>query len=290
MACKDLKESRTFRKLLEVVLKTGNCLNMGTYRGDAQAFKLDSLLKLADVKGVDNKTTLLHFVIQEINKSESANLARLAGKDAANNNPPLSPEATGSPNISDFSASLEAAMKSSSENAQNAVVEYEKMKMRMGMVMGLPVELATVSKAGGFDWHMLQHSAQKLVQGFQVIKAQVAQGRYTTPEPRSASIGGQQSIDLARNTFQQNMENFIEDADADITVFQQELSEVAQAVKLVNVYFYGNESAKSNDSEPLKVFLIVKQFLIMLEQACKDVLRDNPQAAGTNKLYPIPLN
>lgn len=270
VASKDLKESRTFRKLLEAVLKTGNRLNMGTYRGDAQAFKLDSLLKLADVKGIDNKTTLLHFVIREINKSESAYLARLAGKDA-NSNTPLSPA---SPNVSDFSATLEAAMKS--ENAQ--------MKMRMGMVMGLPVELATVSKAGGFDWHMLQQLVQTLVQGFQRIKAQVEEGRYTTPEP---------AIDLARDdTFQQTMEKFIHDAEADVTAVQQELSEVAQAVKLVNVYFYGNEAAK-NDSEPLKVFLIVKQFLIMLEQACKDVLRDNPQASSRQKQtaqFSSPLN
>ena len=67
-----------FIKLLEAVLKTGNRLNTGTFRGDAKACKLDTLLKLLDVKGVDGKTTLLHFVIQEIIKAEGARAARMA--------------------------------------------------------------------------------------------------------------------------------------------------------------------------------------------------------------------
>ncbi|WJX13250.1 Formin-like protein 11 [Trifolium repens] len=69
-ACKELRSSRLFLKLLEAVLKTGNRMNVGTIRGGARAFKLDALLKLADVKGTDGKTTLLHFVVQEIVRSE----------------------------------------------------------------------------------------------------------------------------------------------------------------------------------------------------------------------------
>lgn len=69
-ACEELKSSRLFLKLLEAVLKTGNRMNVGTNRGDAQAFKLDTLLKLVDVKGTDGKTTLLHFVVQEIIRAE----------------------------------------------------------------------------------------------------------------------------------------------------------------------------------------------------------------------------
>ena len=37
----------------------------GTQRGAAAGFKLDTLLKLADVKGTDRKTSLLHFVIMQ---------------------------------------------------------------------------------------------------------------------------------------------------------------------------------------------------------------------------------
>ncbi|KAI3935262.1 hypothetical protein MKW92_013250 [Papaver armeniacum] len=65
-ACEELRNSRMFLKLLEAVLKTGNRMNVGTNRGDAHAFKLDTLLKLVDVKGTDGKTTLLHFVKTDI--------------------------------------------------------------------------------------------------------------------------------------------------------------------------------------------------------------------------------
>ncbi|RWW32005.1 hypothetical protein GW17_00003340 [Ensete ventricosum] len=53
-------------------------MNDGTFRGGAQAFKLDTLLKLADVKGTDGKTTLLHFVVQEIIRSEGVRAVRMA--------------------------------------------------------------------------------------------------------------------------------------------------------------------------------------------------------------------
>ena len=55
-------------------------MNVGTNRGDAKAFKLDTLLKLVDIKGTDGKTTLLHFVVQEIIRSEGA------GAESANDN------------------------------------------------------------------------------------------------------------------------------------------------------------------------------------------------------------
>jgi hypothetical protein len=49
VACQELRNNRLFLKLLEVVLKTGNRMNAGTFRGGAQTFKLDTLLKLSDV-------------------------------------------------------------------------------------------------------------------------------------------------------------------------------------------------------------------------------------------------
>lgn len=76
-ACRELKH-RLFLKLLEVVLKTGNRLNDGTFCGGANALKLDTLLKLSDVKGANGKTTLPHFVVQEIIRSEGVREARMA--------------------------------------------------------------------------------------------------------------------------------------------------------------------------------------------------------------------
>lgn len=52
-------------------------MNVGTIRGGASAFRLDALLKLSDIRGADGKTTLLHFVVQE--------MARLQGSKASDN-------------------------------------------------------------------------------------------------------------------------------------------------------------------------------------------------------------
>ena len=60
----------TFVDLLAAVLDLGNALNAGTHRGGAAGFRLDTLLKLADVKGADRKTSLLHFVLGQVLAAE----------------------------------------------------------------------------------------------------------------------------------------------------------------------------------------------------------------------------
>ena len=65
----DLKNSKTMVKLLEGILAVGNHLNVGSRRGSAAGFRLEVLLKLADVKAIDKKTSLLHFVYGEMRKT-----------------------------------------------------------------------------------------------------------------------------------------------------------------------------------------------------------------------------
>ncbi|GJX42277.1 formin-like protein 11 [Tanacetum coccineum] len=64
-------------KICHYLRKTFSMLrmNVGTIRGGAKAFKLNTLLKLSDVKGTDGKTTLLHFVVQEIVRSEGVRVS-----------------------------------------------------------------------------------------------------------------------------------------------------------------------------------------------------------------------
>ncbi|KFK31305.1 hypothetical protein AALP_AA6G095600 [Arabis alpina] len=71
-ACEELGNSRMFSILLDVILKTGRKMNIITNScgASAHAFKLDTLLKLAEVKGLDGRSSLLHFVVQEVIKSE----------------------------------------------------------------------------------------------------------------------------------------------------------------------------------------------------------------------------
>jgi hypothetical protein len=69
-ACHEMKHCTPFLKLLQAVLELGNHLNRGSHRGDAAGFKLDALLKLADIKAVDKKTSLLQFVICQLRKQD----------------------------------------------------------------------------------------------------------------------------------------------------------------------------------------------------------------------------
>lgn len=68
-ACEELRNNKTFSRLLEAILKTGNKMSVGT---NAHAFKFDTLLKLAEVKGLDGRSSVLHFAVQEMIKSEGS--------------------------------------------------------------------------------------------------------------------------------------------------------------------------------------------------------------------------
>ncbi|XP_059303853.1 formin-like protein 4 [Lycium ferocissimum] len=70
LSCKELRTSRIFLRLLEAILKAGNRMNAGTARGNAQGFNLSALQKISYVKSNDGKTTLLHFVVEQVIRSE----------------------------------------------------------------------------------------------------------------------------------------------------------------------------------------------------------------------------
>jgi len=65
-----VKESRSLRRFMEVALALGNYLNGGTPRGGVNGFKIDGLLKLATVKSVDNKASLMNFLVAWFNERE----------------------------------------------------------------------------------------------------------------------------------------------------------------------------------------------------------------------------
>lgn len=62
-ACEEIKKSKGFSKLLELVLLMGNYMNAGSRNAQTFGFDLSSLCKLKDTKSADQKTTLLHFLV-----------------------------------------------------------------------------------------------------------------------------------------------------------------------------------------------------------------------------------
>ncbi|XP_071907013.1 formin-like protein 3 isoform X1 [Coffea arabica] len=240
VACKELRNSRLFLKLLEAVLKLGNRMNDGTYRGGATAFKLDTLLKLSDVKGTDGKTTLLHFVVQEIIRSEGLRAARRLRESHSMS-----------------SVKTEDLVEESSEET----ADYYR-SLGLQVVSGLSNDLENVRKAALIDGDDLAGAVSSLGQSFVKLKDFI-NNEMTNVEEDSE--------------FRTTLTNFVEHAEADITKLLEEEKRIMALVKSTGDYFHGN----AGKNEGLRLFLIVRDFLVMVDKACRDVRSSTKLPAKT---------
>ncbi|XP_023722434.1 inverted formin-2 isoform X2 [Cryptotermes secundus] len=62
--CDQLIKNTSLREFLTLILQIGNCLNAGSYAGNAAGFKLNTLPKLLDTRANKPRMTFLHFVVQ----------------------------------------------------------------------------------------------------------------------------------------------------------------------------------------------------------------------------------
>ncbi|KAL8472925.1 hypothetical protein ACS0TY_029953 [Phlomoides rotata] len=231
-ASEELKNSRLFLKLLEAVLRTGNRMNDGTNRGDARAFKLDTLLKLVDIKGTDGKTTLLHFVVQEIIRSQGA------GSDA---------------------------------NASSYKFKEEEFKKQgLEVVLGLSKELRSVKKAAGMDSDVLSSYVSKLEMGLQKVRSVMQQHEM-------------------EGKFFDAMREFLNEAVGEISRIKGEERKALSLVKGVTEYFHGD--AAKEEAHPFRIFVIVRDFLSILDNVCKDVGRMQVSATmGAGRSFRMPIS
>lgn len=220
-ASEELKNSRLFLKLLEAVLRTGNRMNVGTNRGDARAFKLDTLLKLVDIKGTDGKTTLLHFVVQEIIRSEDG------GSDPTNEN---------------------------LQTKSQTKMEDDFKKQGLQVVAGLSRDLGNVKKAAGMDSDVLSSYVSKLEVGLEKVKLVL---QYQKP-----NVTGK---------FFDSMKLFLKEAEEEIIKIKTDERKALLLVKEATEYFHGD--AAKEEAHPFRIFMIVRDFLSILDQVCKEVGR-----------------
>ncbi|XP_045088741.1 formin-like protein 13 [Aegilops tauschii subsp. strangulata] len=225
-ACSDLRSSNLFLKLLDAVLKTGNRMNDGTNRGEARAFKLDTLLKLADIKSTDGKTTLLHFVVQEIIRSEGFD-----SDQPETNNP-----GTGSASKERFK------------------------KDGLKVLAGLSSELSNVRKAATLEMDTLSGNLLRLATDLEKVRL-VLQLRETCARQESSGAG-----------FFESMDGFLGRAQAEIGSMKMAERSALQRVKETTQYFHGDGNMEE-PSQPLRVFMVVTEFLLILDRVCRDVGR-----------------
>ncbi|XP_073466062.1 inverted formin-2 isoform X2 [Aquarana catesbeiana] len=65
-ACDDILSSQRLPLFCQLVLKVGNFLNYGSHTGNANGFKISTLLKLTETKANQTRITLLHHIVEEI--------------------------------------------------------------------------------------------------------------------------------------------------------------------------------------------------------------------------------
>lgn len=65
-ACNEIKTSKKFAKILELILMIGNFMNSGSSSVPAYGFELSFLPKLTDTKDLNNKRTFLHHLVHII--------------------------------------------------------------------------------------------------------------------------------------------------------------------------------------------------------------------------------
>jgi hypothetical protein len=235
-----------FLKLLEAVLKTGNRMNVGTNRGDAHAFKLDTLLKLVDIKGADGKTTLLHFVVQEIIRAEGS---RLSGTN-------------------------QSQMAENQQSAFRDEVEYRKLGLQV--VSGLSGELTNVKKAAAMDSDVLSSEVAKLAGGLAKISEVV-------------KLNEEIALKQTSRKFSESMNVFLKKAGEELARIQAQERVALSLVKEITEYFHGN-SAKE-EAHPFRIFMVVRDFLSILDRACKEVGKANERTlVGSARQFPMPVN
>ncbi|VDN34679.1 unnamed protein product [Cylicostephanus goldi] len=70
-ACDEIRRSHGFKTFLELALLFGNFMGQSskTYK-DTFAFEMNVLTKLMDTKDIDNKYTLLHYMVDSMRKCD----------------------------------------------------------------------------------------------------------------------------------------------------------------------------------------------------------------------------
>ncbi|XP_075484345.1 formin-like protein 4 [Primulina tabacum] len=251
-ACKEMKTRGLFLKLLEAVLKAGNRLNAGTSRGNAQAFNLTALTKLADVKSSDGKTTLLQFVVHEVVRAEGKRFVLNKNRSLSRTNSQTT-NATENQNTDTFISKDDR--------------EREYMMLGLPVVGGLSAEFSNVKKAATLDYDLLLKTSSELSKHVVETRKIVV---------KCGNDGG----------FAREMTGFLDTAELEIQIVKEEQTSVIELVKKTTDYYQPGFSSKDRGANTFQLFIIVKDFLGMVDQVCIDIARNTQKKKSVSSSPP----
>ncbi|KAM2978380.1 hypothetical protein FF2_015201 [Malus domestica] len=236
LGCKELRTRGLFLRLLEAILKAGNRMNAGTARGNAQGFNLSALLKLSDIKSTDGKTTLLHFVVEQVAQSEGRGFVINQNRSFGRNTSQRSETST---------------LNSDNLTAEERRKEY--LIQGLSKLEGLSTELSNVKKAATIEYDSFIHMCSALSNRVSEIKKLLA-------ESGNAERGG----------FAREMKGFLEECEAELTVVREEQTRVMELVRKTTEYYQAGAS-RDKGAAPFQLFVIVKDFLDMVTLVCAEI-------------------
>lgn len=238
MGCKELRTSGLFLKLLEAILKAGNRMNAGTSRGNAQGFNLSALRKLSDVKSTDGKTSLLHFIVEQVVQSEGKRQA-LYRKHKLH---------TSNVEANNVNRAYSYRLIQQEEDKEHAMLGLQVLR-------GLSDELSEAKKAASIEYH-------NFITMCSTLNAHVTEIRQIVTCCGYTRSGG----------FINEMKGFLEECEGELEVVKEEQTRIMELVKKTNDYYLAGAS-KDNMVNPFQLFVIVKNFVDMVDQACIELKR-----------------
>ncbi|KAF7806128.1 Formin-like protein 8 [Senna tora] len=196
-------------------------MNAGTSRGNAQGFNLSSLRKLPDVKSTDGKTSLLHFIVEQVVQSEGRR---------------------------------EAMYQKQNLTQQEKDTEYLMLGLPV-VLKGLKDELSEVKKAASIEHH-------SFITLCSTLNAHVTEIRQIMTSCGNTERGG----------FVREMKGFLEECEEELKIVKEEQIRIMELVKKTNEYYLaGGSKDNMSNSNPFQLFVIVKDFVDMVDQACLEL-------------------
>ncbi|KAL8137779.1 hypothetical protein V2J09_003780 [Rumex salicifolius] len=150
----------------------------------------------------------------------------------------------------------------SDESVAREESENDFLKLGLPIVGGLSSDFSNAKKSAFIDYDSLKTTLSCLGSRVEETRKLVAKCK--------ASGGG----------FLREMKDFLESSEAEMKIVKEENVRVMSLVKKTTEYY---QAGASNESNPLQLFVIVKGFLAMVDQACVEIARSLQQKKKKKK-------
>jgi hypothetical protein len=148
-------------------------------------------------------------------------------------------------------------------------VEEDYRRMGLDLVSGLSTELYNVRKTATIDLDVLASSVSNLSDGMEKLKQLVTKDSLTDEKSRN---------------FVHTTKSFLNYAARNLKELHEDEGRVMLHVREITEYFHGYVSRE--ESNPLRIFVIVRDFLGMLDHVCKE-LKSLKVPSSPNPLAPF---